>query len=82
LFADRICKGVGTSPRDAMIADSTVPEARGRAFGFHRAMDHLGAAIGAIVATGFLWMWPDQLRVMFLLTLVPRIGRRADAGIA
>jgi len=44
---DRIGKGIRSSPRDAMIADSTVVEMRGRAFGFHRAMDHLGAAIGA-----------------------------------
>lgn len=68
---DRIGKGVRTSPRDAMIADSTASEMRGRAFGFHRAMDHLGAAIGPVLAAGFLWMWPNQLRLMFLLTLVP-----------
>ena len=42
---DRIGKGVRTSPRDALIADSTDLKMRGRAFGFHRGMDHLGAAI-------------------------------------
>jgi MFS family permease len=68
---DRIGKGIRTSPRDAMIADSTVPEMRGRAFGFHRAMDHLGAAIGPVLATAFLWLWPGELRMLFLLTLVP-----------
>src|SRR5205085_309630 len=68
---DRIGKGVRTSPRDALIADSTDPAIRGRAFGFHRAMDHLGAAIGPLLATGFLWFWPDQLRTLFLLTVVP-----------
>ena len=52
---DRIGKGVRTSPRDALIADSTDPSIRGRAFGFNRAMDHLGAAIGPLLATGFLW---------------------------
>lgn len=41
---DRIGKGVRTSPRDALIADSTDTSNRGRDFGFHRAMDHLGAA--------------------------------------
>jgi MFS family permease len=51
---DRIGKGVRTAPRDALIADSTAPAIRGRAFGFHRAMDHLGAAIGPLLATGFL----------------------------
>lgn len=68
---DRIGKGVRTSPRDALIADSTDPQIRGRAFGFHRAMDHLGAAIGPLLAAGFLWLWPDQLRALFLLTLLP-----------
>lgn len=69
--ADRIGKGVRTSPRDALIADSTDPAIRGRAFGFHQAMDHLGAAIGPLLAAAFLWLWPGQLRTLFLWTLVP-----------
>ena len=70
-IGDRIGKGIRTSPRDAMIADSTSPESRGRAFGFHRGMDHLGAAIGPVLASAFLWFWPNQIRLMFLLTLIP-----------
>ncbi len=70
-FGDRIGKGVRTSPRDALIADSTDPSMRGRAFGFHRAMDHLGAAIGPLLAAGFLFLWPEHLRTLFLLTIVP-----------
>jgi MFS family permease len=70
-FGDRIGKGIRTSPRDALIADSTDPSMRGRAFGFHRAMDHLGAAIGPLLAAGFLFLWPDHLRTLFLLTIVP-----------
>ncbi len=69
--ADRIGKGVRTAPRDALIADSTDPAIRGRAFGFHRAMDHLGAAVGPLLAAGFLWLWPGQLRLLFILTLFP-----------
>ncbi|MBI3464141.1 MAG: MFS transporter, partial [Planctomycetes bacterium] len=69
--ADRVGKGVRTSPRDALIADSTDPAIRGRAFGFHRAMDHLGAAVGPILATLFLLAWPDQLRLLFCLTVIP-----------
>ena len=68
---DRIGKGIRTSPRDAMIADSTDPDFRGRAFGFHRAMDHLGAAIGPVLAAVFLWLWPGELRTLFLLTILP-----------
>lgn len=70
-IADRIGKGIRTSPRDALIADSTDPSIRGRAFGFHQAMDHLGAAIGPILATLFLLAWPGSIRTLFLLTLVP-----------
>ena len=69
--ADRIGKGLRTAPRDALIADSTEPSVRGRAFGFHRAMDHLGAAVGPILASLFLLAWPGQLRLLFLLTLLP-----------
>jgi MFS family permease len=71
---DRIGKGIRTAPRDAMIAESTPAAMRGRAFGFHRAMDHLGAAIGPLLATFFLLTWPEQLRTLFLLTLLPGIA--------
>jgi len=71
--ADRMGKGVRTSPRDALIADSTDPSIRGRAFGFHRAMDHLGAAVGPLLAAAFLLFWPEQLRAMFLLTVIPGV---------
>jgi MFS family permease len=70
-IGDRVGKGIRTSPRDALIADSTPAEIRGRAFGFHRAMDHLGAAIGPLLAAGFLWLWPGEYRALFLGTLVP-----------
>ena len=72
--ADRIGKGIRTSPRDALIADSTEPDIRGRAFGFHRGMDHLGAAVGPLLAAAFLYFWSDGLREMFLLTLVPGVA--------
>jgi MFS family permease len=48
-LADRVGKGARTAPRDAMIADSVVPQQRGIAFGFHRAMDHGGAVIGPLI---------------------------------
>jgi len=72
-IGDRVGKGLRTSPRDAMIADAAAPGLRGRAFGFHRAMDHLGAALGPVLAAVFLWCWPGQLRWLFLLTLVPGV---------
>ena len=81
---DRVGKGIRTSPRDAMIAEATTEQNRGRAFGFHRAMDHLGAALGALIAMAFLW-WTSggltaeesqeewQLRRLFLLSLIPAL---------
>lgn len=68
---DRIGKGIRSSPRDALIADSTDQSMRGRAFGFQRAMDNLGAAIGPLLAAGFLWFWPTELRTLFLISFVP-----------
>lgn len=52
---DRLGKGIRSSPRDALIADTTPPEARGAAFGLHRAMDSAGAVVGVLVAAGLLW---------------------------
>ena len=47
---DRVGKGLRTPPRDALIAAVSPPEARGRAFGFHRAADHFGAVVGSLAA--------------------------------
>src|SRR5260221_271862 len=51
---DRTGKGIRSSPRDALIADSTDAGSIGRAFGFHRAMDHAGAVVGPLVAAGLV----------------------------
>lgn len=72
--ADRVGKGIRTAPRDALLADAADPAIRGRAFGFHRAMDHLGAALGPVLATLFLLAWPGALRTLFLLTFVPGLA--------
>ncbi len=53
-LTDRVGKGVRSSPRDAMIADTVRIEERGLAFGFHRAMDHTGAVIGPLIGFVFL----------------------------
>ncbi len=49
-LTDRIGKGIRTSPRDALLADSAPPQARGRAFGFHSAADNAGAVLGPLLA--------------------------------
>jgi MFS family permease len=47
---DRVGKGIRTAPRDALIAASVDEKIRGRAYGFHRAMDHAGAVVGPLLA--------------------------------
>mgnify|MGYP001561740824 CR=1 FL=1 len=54
-FADRLGKGVRSSSRDALIADSISPEERGRAFGLHRAMDTTGAFLGLVITVLVVW---------------------------
>jgi hypothetical protein len=55
-FLDRVGKGIRTAPRDALIADVTAPEMRGRAFGFNKAMDKAGAVIGLLVAAAVVYL--------------------------
>jgi len=70
-FLDRIGKGIRTSPRDALIADSTSANARGAAFGFHRAMDHLGAVVGPVLAFLLLPLVGGSYRAIFWLASIP-----------
>jgi MFS family permease len=70
-FLDRIGKGLRTSARDAMIVDATEASFRGKAFGFHRAMDTLGACIGPLLAIFFLTAMKENLRTVFLIAFVP-----------
>jgi MFS family permease len=73
-FTDRLGKGLRTSPRDALIAGSTELHIRGRAYGFHRSMDHLGAVAGpALAYVLLLLLGGGQLRTIFLLAAIPGI---------
>ena len=69
-FLDRVGKGLRTAPRDACIAGAVDAANRGRAFGFHRSMDHAGAVIGPLLAFGLLAVQAD-LRHVFLASAVP-----------
>ena len=78
---DRLGKGIRTAPRDALIADSTDEHYRGRAFGFHRAMDTTGAFIGVIVAflivgasaAGAQLLDAATFQLIVLVSLVPAV---------
>lgn len=71
-FLDRVGKGIRGAPRDALIAEVTPAEDRGRAYGFHRAMDHAGALVGPLLASAVLLVTPD-LRTVFLCAAVPAV---------
>ena len=73
IFVDRVGKGVRGSPRDAMMADSTEKRYMGKAFGFHRSMDTLGAAVGPLFAYVILLLTSNDLRAVFGWTALPGV---------
>jgi len=72
-FADRLGKGLRTSPRDALLASCAAPEQRGLAFGLHRAMDNAGAVIGPLTAFALL-AGGMPLKHIFLWAALPAIA--------
>jgi MFS family permease len=70
-FTDRVGKGIRTSPRDALIADVTESKNMGRAFGFHRAMDTVGAVLGPAIAFAILAISSNNMRLVFWLSIIP-----------
>lgn len=71
-LADRVGKGLRSSPRDAMLGRSVDAGQRGLAFGFHRAMDNAGAVLGPLVAAALLGMGME-LRTVFWCAAVPAV---------
>lgn len=73
-FFDRVGKGVRSAPSDALIADSTPANMRGKSFGFHRAMDSTGAVIGPLIAFLVLtFLNKDGYRILFWIALIPAV---------
>ncbi len=79
---DRVGKGIRTSPRDALIASSVEGSIRGKAYGFHRAMDHAGAVLGPFLALFTIMILTRNigledtlliLRWTFLISIIPGI---------
>jgi MFS family permease len=70
-FCNRVGKGVRTAPRDALIADSCDPAVRGRAFGYHRSMDHTGALLGAALASILITAFSLSYQALFALAFIP-----------
>ncbi|PKH37431.1 Sugar phosphate permease [Nocardioides alpinus] len=79
--ADRIGKGIRTAPRDAMISTSTPAEHLGRAFGVHRMLDTIGAALGPLIAFGILVLVPDGYSVVLVVSLAFALAGVALLGL-
>ena len=70
-FIDRIGKGIRGSPRDAMIADETPPELRGRAFGLRQALDTVGALLAPLAAMALMFAFANAIRTVFWIAVIP-----------
>jgi MFS family permease len=70
-FADRIGKGLRGAPRDALIADVTAPELRGRAFGLRQSLDTVGAFAGPLLAVGLMFILANDIRAIFWMATIP-----------
>jgi MFS family permease len=71
---DRFGKGVRGTARDAMIAESSLPELRGRAFGFHRSADQIGAVAGPLLALPLLALFGNNYHALFVAAFFPAIA--------
>lgn len=70
-FADRIGKGIRGAPRDAIVADETPPEIRGRAFGLRQTLDTIGALLAPLVAIGLMALLASNIRTVFWIAVIP-----------
>ena len=71
-------RGVRSPVKKALLAAAVTPETYGRAFGFERMMDTLGAIVGPVTATLLLMTFPHQYATVFFLTCIPGL---AAAGV-
>jgi len=70
---DRIGKGIRGAPRDALLADGVPPASLGRAFGFHRAADTVGAVIGPLLGLAILTATGGDVRTALWIAVVPAV---------
>ena len=70
-FADRIGKGLRGAPRDALVADVTPPDIRGRAFGLRQSIDTVGAFLGPLIAIAAMAAFANDMRSVFWLAVIP-----------
>lgn len=70
-FVEKVGKGIRVPPRDALIAESSAPENRGRNFGLHRSLDNMGSILGPLLAFLLLIYLKDDYRGLFWISSIP-----------
>jgi len=70
---DRLGKGLRTAARDALLSDEATPQTKGKVFGFHRAMDTFGAALGPAIALIYLYYNPKHYLELFIIAFIPGV---------
>lgn len=73
-FCDRVGKGIRGAPRDAMIADETAPEIRGRAFGLRQGLDTVGALLAPLAAVALMFAFAGDIRAVFWIAAIPAVA--------
>jgi len=71
---DRLGKGIRTGARDALLSDEATPATKATVFGFHRSLDTLGAVLGPSIALIYLYFYPNQYKMLFLLAFIPGVA--------
>jgi MFS family permease len=70
-FVDRVGKGIRGAPRDALVADITPPQLLGAAYGLRQALDSVGALLGPLLATLFMFWFADNIKMAMWVAVVP-----------
>jgi MFS family permease len=70
-FLDRLGKGLRTGARDALLLQNTNEKNKGFIFGFHRSLDSAGAVLGPILGLIFIYLFANNLRLIFYLATIP-----------
>jgi MFS family permease len=70
-FTDRVGKGIRGAPRDALVADISLPELRGAAYGLRQSLDSVGAFLGPLLAIAFMALWANDIRTVLWVAVMP-----------
>ncbi|MEM9767665.1 MAG: MFS transporter [Cyanobacteria bacterium P01_D01_bin.71] len=72
-LVDRVGKGLRAAPRDALIAENSLPHQRGRAFGLHHSLETVGEIVGPLAGFWVLWQFPENYRGLFAIAFIPAL---------